>query len=175
MAGGDTLGILHVRSSGGEFTQATHQMVLTLAEHIALLLSNLYLRDTLRQQSIRDPLTGLFNRRFREETLAREVARARRAKSPLGVIMLDIDHFKCFNDTHGHAAGDAVLKALGGFLLEHVRGGDVPCRYGGEEFALILPGAVPADAAQRAEELRSKRRACAPAWPGRPWGRLPCH
>jgi diguanylate cyclase (GGDEF)-like protein/PAS domain S-box-containing protein len=102
-------------------------------------------RDTLetllREQSIRDHLTGLFNRRYMEETLERELHRASRRGLPLGIIMFDIDNFKHFNDTYGHAAGDAILRQLGSFLLEHVRGEDIACRYGGDEFILILPDA----------------------------------
>ncbi len=108
----------------------------------------------LRDQSVRDHLTGLFNRRYLEETLERELARSARERRPLGLIMLDIDHFKDFNDALGHAAGDALLEALGALLRAHVRGSDVVCRYGGEEFLLVLPDASGAIAAQRAEQLR---------------------
>lgn len=114
------------------------------------------LGEMLRNQSIRDPLTGLFNRRYMEESMEREISRAARAHHPLGIIMLDIDHFKKFNDSHGHPAGDALLRELGAFLLAGVRAGDIACRFGGEEFTLILPQA-PADAVlQRAEDIREK-------------------
>jgi diguanylate cyclase (GGDEF)-like protein/PAS domain S-box-containing protein len=93
----------------------------------------------LREQSVRDHLTGLFNRRYMEETLERELLRALRKQLSLGVIMLDVDGFKRFNDTWGHAAGDAVLQELGGFLREHIRGEDMACRYGGDEIIVILP------------------------------------
>jgi len=122
-------------------------------EQVALSLSNLSLRDSLRQQSIRDPLTGLFNRRYMEEALAIETERAKRDKASFSVLMLDLDHFKHFNDTHGHGAGDAVLQTLGKFLQRHVRGGDIACRYGGEEFTLVLPSASLESACQRAEQL----------------------
>jgi len=112
------------------------------------------LHETLRLEAIRDPLTGLFNRRYLEESLEREIRRATRRGTPLGVVMVDLDHFKTFNDDFGHLAGDALLQALGHFLRTNVRGEDIPCRYGGEEFALILPDA-PLDATQRrAEDLR---------------------
>src|SRR5690606_21630810 len=114
--------------------------------------------EELRAHSIRDALTGLFNRRFMEESLAREVARAGRGAGPLAVLMIDLDHFKQINDEHGHEAGDAVLRAFGEFLSGRVRTGDVACRYGGEEFALILPGATLADASARAEEIRRQAK-----------------
>jgi diguanylate cyclase (GGDEF)-like protein/PAS domain S-box-containing protein len=95
----------------------------------------------LREQSMRDHLTGVFNRRYTEATLERELFRAARKQLPLGVIMLDVDNFKGFNDTSGHAAGDAVLRELGRMLLGHVRGEDIPSRYGGDEFMIILPDA----------------------------------
>jgi diguanylate cyclase (GGDEF)-like protein/PAS domain S-box-containing protein len=109
----------------------------------------------LQEQAIRDPLTGLHNRRYLDETLPRELQRAERAGQPVGIIMLDIDHFKWFNDTYGHDAGDTVLRAVGAFLQQHTRGADIACRYGGEEFTLVLPGASLADTQQRAEELRA--------------------
>jgi diguanylate cyclase (GGDEF)-like protein len=128
----------------------------TVAEHIALALANLRLRETLKSQSIRDPLTGLFNRRYMEETLERELRRADRRKASVGVVMFDIDHFKQFNDTNGHLAGDALLKALGEFLQANFRGEDIVCRYGGEEFVLILPEASADATVRRADSLREK-------------------
>ena len=112
------------------------------------------LRATLRQQAIRDPLTGLFNRRYLGEALNREVLRAGRGRHPVGIIMLDVDHFKRWNDTWGHAAGDTLLRQLGVFLQTHVRGADFVCRYGGDEFILILPEATLDETLRRAEELR---------------------
>jgi diguanylate cyclase (GGDEF)-like protein len=109
----------------------------------------------LRELSIRDPLTGLFNRRYLEEALALEILRAERKRIPIGIIMADIDHFKPFNDNHGHAAGDAVLVQVGNFLRTHVRASDIVCRYGGEEFLLILPEATPKITLTRAESMRA--------------------
>jgi two-component system, cell cycle response regulator len=111
-------------------------------------------REALREQAIRDALTGLFNRRYLEESLERELRRAEHGHEHLSVLMLDIDHFKGFNDTHGHPAGDALLKQLGALLEARTRREDVACRYGGEEFVLILPGAPLDVALRRAENLR---------------------
>ena len=124
-----------------------------LAEHYALSLANLRLREILRIESIRDPLTGLYNRRYMEETLHQVASRATRRNTSVALIMLDIDHFKTFNDTYGHEAGDVVLEELGKLLREMFRGEDVACRYGGEEFLLILPDISLENASQRAEQL----------------------
>lgn len=111
-------------------------------------------REALREQAIRDSLTGLFNRRYLEEALGRELRRARHGDEHLGVLMLDLDHFKNLNDLHGHPVGDAVLKQVGMLLQAHTRREDIACRYGGEEFVVILPGAPPPVAWRRADELR---------------------
>ena len=139
--------------NGGAALESKLQLAAALGEAISLALSNLKLRDTLRQQSIRDPLTGLYNRRFLEEYLVHERVRATRKNRPLSVIMLDIDHFKRFNDTFGHDAGDAILRRMGLLLQGHVRGSDIACRIGGEEFALLLPEAPLPIAFQRAENI----------------------
>lgn len=109
-----------------------------------------------REDAIRDHLTGLFNRRYLEETLEREVRRVVRRGRPLGLIMLDIDHFKRFNDAFGHAAGDALLHELGALLKRLIRDADIACRYGGEEFLLILPEASLAATCERAELVRDQ-------------------
>lgn len=115
------------------------------------------LRRDLREQAVRDPLTGLFNRNYLEETLERELARAARDGSSLSICMADVDDFKSFNDTHGHKAGDMVLKSLAGVFTAYSRAGDVACRYGGEEFLILMPGADLDITTRRAEDWR---RAC---------------
>ena len=158
VAHGETMGILHVRTPPGataELSSAQIQIADTLAGHIGLALSNLQLRDKLRQQSIRDVLTGLFNRRFFEETLIKERSRADRTKEPLALVMMDIDHFKSFNDTFGHHGGDAVLREVGQLLARETRGSDVACRFGGEELAVLLVGAAIGSGCAKAESLRA--------------------
>jgi diguanylate cyclase (GGDEF)-like protein/PAS domain S-box-containing protein len=168
VAQGDTLGVLNIHydmvesSKRNESFESWHESQQRLAVaaggRVALSLASLLLRETLRDQSIRDPLTGLFNRRFMEDVLRRELLRAKRKKHPLVVVFLDLDHFKRFNDIHGHDAGDAVLRSMAALFLEHFRGDDVICRYGGEEFAFILPEASIENALVRLEELRQAAR-----------------
>ena len=128
----------------------------TIAKHSGLALANLKHREQLGTQAVYDSLTGLFNRRYMEETLKRELSRVTRKKNPLGLIMADIDHFKRFNDSYGHAAGDALLRSLGTFLKEHVRREDIACRYGGEEFVLIMPESSLENTRRRAEQIREE-------------------
>ncbi len=163
MAQGEALGLLYLRGQYGSSgtpdprkTEARRLLAATVADRIALALANLKLCESLRWQSIRDQLTGLFNRRYMEESFDRELGRTIRNRRSLGVIMLDVDHFKNFNDTLGHASGDALLTALGDFLQSRTRREDIACRYGGEEFVLILPEADLAVTQQRAEELREE-------------------
>lgn len=163
IAQGNTLGILHIEfaRSSEHFGPAAHnsresreRLAISAASQIALSLASLQLRETLREQSIRDPLTRLFNRRFLEESLERELQIASRKNQPLTVLFLDLDHFKSFNDTFGHEAGDTVLQALAQLFCSFFRSTDICCRYGGEEFAIILPESSAQDAAIRAEGLR---------------------
>lgn len=127
-----------------------------LGEQVALALANIELRERLRHQSLVDPLTQLYNRRFLADAFERELERARRAQAPVSVVLIDLDHFKRINDVHGHDTGDAVLAMVGTLLREAVRGADVACRYGGEEMLVVLPGCGFADALERAEELRRR-------------------
>jgi diguanylate cyclase (GGDEF)-like protein/PAS domain S-box-containing protein len=165
VAQGETLGLLHLRHfvTGDPadppvrwFGPQKIQRINMIADSLSLALANLKLRSILRQQSIRDPLTGLFNRRYLEETLERELLRASRGKGTVGLIMVDIDQFKRFNDTFGHPAGDALLASLGHLFQASIRGEDIACRYGGEEFLLMLPETTLENARQRADEIRVK-------------------
>ena len=116
------------------------------------------LQTFVREQSIRDPLTGLYNRRYMEEALKQHLSHVTRHLHPLGVMMIDIDHFKGFNDRYGHRAGDGLLRELGKFLQNHIRAEDIACRYGGEEFLLIMPDTLQETALRRAEQLRQEVR-----------------
>lgn len=136
-------------------TAAERRLALAAGEQLALALANLRLQQTLRTQSIRDPLTGLFNRRYLEVSLERELLRAARRSQPLAVLMLDVDHFKRFNDSHGHDAGDALLSGFAEVLQRTVRSEDIACRYGGEEFTIVMLEADAALAARSAEQIRA--------------------
>ena len=163
---GESLGLFHV-SRCPEPAQA---FAVSVAEHIGLALSNLKLRSTLKELSIHDPLTNLHNRRYMEEALELELRRAERKKLTVGLIMLDIDHFKEFNDGFGHGAGDELLRSLGAAMREHLRAGDVACRYGGEEFLLILPEATLEVTTRRAEQLRLHVKQMAVGYLDKPLG-----
>ncbi|GAC1615782.1 MAG: hypothetical protein NVS9B1_25530 [Candidatus Dormibacteraceae bacterium] len=176
MARGQALGVLHVTANPegrqGRTVESLQPLARTVAEHVGLAMANFNLRQTLRIQSIRDTVTGLFNRRYMEETINREIPRAIRYQRPLGIILFDIDHFKTFNDSFGHAAGDTVLATLGEFVKAHVRSEDIACRYGGEEIVLILPDAPLEVTKARAETLRSGIEALTIEHHGRPLGPL---
>ena len=155
VADGNAFALLHIQSTAGETLSADAQRVAaTLAEQLSLVVGNLRLQETLRSGSERDPLTGLYNRRHLEISLHRELARAQRHGHAVSLIMLDVDHFKEFNDTHGHDAGDAVLCEVAQVLKRHTRGEDIVCRYGGEEFLLVLPSCTPEDTYAKAEAIR---------------------
>jgi len=151
----DRLSPIPDRAPDADALARRRQLADTVAEHIALAMANLSLREALRLEAIRDPLTGLYNRRYMQEFLERELHAARRKRRPLAVMMLDLDHFKRYNDNFGHSAGDQALAVVGETLLRCVRADDVACRYGGEEFALILPECSLRQATVRAEEIRS--------------------
>ncbi len=159
------------------YTQEQSQFALALAAQAAIAIENarlysdaqkelnekifaegklLKLQKELEEQAIRDSLTGLYNRRFLDETLSRELSRAERDKYSVSVVMLDLDHFKVFNDTYGHDVGDMMLKQLGKLLSSQVRAGDIACRFGGEEFVVVMPKASLSVARQRANDWRTK-------------------
>ncbi len=164
VAQGEAVGLLHLEfatradESLDDTAQTKMRLVEAVADRIALAMANLKLQEAMRQQSVRDPLTGLFNRRYMEESLERELRRAARGNRALGILMLDLDFFKHFNDNFGHDAGDAMLREFSRILQSNIRGGDIACRYGGEEFALILPEASLEATRQRAEVLRDKTK-----------------
>ncbi len=158
VAQGESLGVLSVADPGPEYgdvaaAQRQQDLATRLGEQISLAFANLQLRETLKYQSVRDSLTGMFNRRHMEEVLMRELQRAARNGKPIAVVMADIDHFKQFNDSFGHAAGDVLLRDLGAIFRNNVRGGDMACRYGGEEFLLILVDTDAEVAGERALQL----------------------
>ena len=165
-AHGETLGVLCLErpcpslnpslGSPEDEWEAFVRQASAVGERISLALANLRLREVLRSQSIRDPLTGLFNRRYMEEALARDLRRAARNEECVTVLMFDIDRFKQFNDTFGHQAGDTVLRAVGDLLSRQTRGQDVACRYGGEEFVVLLEGTSIDAACKLAELLRQE-------------------
>lgn len=151
---GETLGVLTVWALIGveerEWERISHLSSM-VAESLKLALANVQLREALHEQAIRDPLTGLLNRRYLDETLPREIMRAQRERRPISLVMLDLDYFKRVNDTWGHEAGDAVLVHLAGALRQHLRSSDLACRFGGEEFVVVMLGAALAEARERIE------------------------
>ncbi len=163
MAQGEAFGLLHLRI-GADQAHATHlheskrRLALTVAEQLSLALANLSLRESLRHQSVSDPVTGLLNRRYAEDHLGREIAHAARAGGSVGIIAIDVDHFKDVNDTLGHGIGDDVLRSVARILGGGVRRGDVVCRFGGDEFVVVLPGSSLEGTRQRAEELQQAVR-----------------
>jgi len=149
---GETLGVLHLalEQQPSEFKI---RLLGAVVDQIGLAIGNLNLRETLSNRSLHDPLTGLYNRRHMEESLEKEMRRAVRYGRSVAVVILDLDHFKKFNDNHGHGAGDALLVKFAEFLQKSVRDYDVACRYGGEEFVLILPEISEENALKRARQL----------------------
>ncbi|MCC5896495.1 MAG: diguanylate cyclase [Phormidium sp. BM_Day4_Bin.17] len=169
IAQGEPLGLLYINGNQGETISSTSQeLVRTVAEQVSMAIANLKLRETLQQQSIRDPLTGLFNRRYLDEFFDQEIQRAQRNHHAIGVMMLDIDHFKQFNDTYGHDAGDFVLQQVGQLLSRNVRGSDIACRYGGEEMTLLLPESSFEATTRRAEQICQSIRDLRLTYQGQP-------
>lgn len=164
IAQGNTIGVLHIEfqdGAGSRCDAATESvrdsrqgLAISAASQIGLSLASLQLREVLREQAIRDPLTHLFNRRFLEESLDRELQIVGRKNQSIAILFLDLDHFKKFNDVFGHEAGDMVLQSLADLFRNFFRATDICCRYGGEEFAIILPEASAKEAGIRADALR---------------------
>ena len=171
-AQGEVFGVLHLQGERKALQGEAQRFSKTVAEQFASSLAALQLREELHEQSTRDPLTGLFNRRYLEETLERELARAARNDAPLGVVMIDIDHFKTFNDTFGHRAGDTVLREVAALLQRSVRSSDICCRYGGEELTLVLLDASLENTCKRAEVIRKALEALTLTHEGKALGKL---
>lgn len=156
LAHGETVGLMHLRSTEGasdEF-QTSKKLAQMCAEQISMAIANVRMRDQLHDQSVRDPLTGLFNRRHMNDTLRKFINFSQSTGKKLSLIAVDVDHFKKFNDNHGHDAGDMVLRAVGSVLEQACDGEDVACRPGGEEFTLIVSGTSQEDVMTKAELLR---------------------
>lgn len=159
----EIIGLIHLETGNDpslisflEMEESKYLLLTTFAKNLSLAINNLKLRERLYYQAIRDPLTGLFNRHYMEETFEREIQRAIRKELNMGVIIFDIDHFKRFNDNFGHLAGDVMLKEIASFVTANVRKEDIVSRYGGEEFLIIMPDASLSVAKERAEFLRRK-------------------
>ncbi len=160
MAQSEALGILHlIQPENAPMPEAKLRLAMAMAEHVAMALSNLKLHETLRNQSIRDQLTGLFNRSFMEESLELELRRAARTQHPISVIMLAPDNFQLLNDSFGLDVGDSVLRKTGMLIQTNVRKGDIACRYSGQTYVIILPQGSCAIGLKRAESLCNQVRA----------------
>lgn len=153
---GDTLGVLYVSSLHRGQISAAEQLAVSVAKHIGLALANLKLRDTLNNQSFRDPLTKLYNRRYLEECLEREIHRSESNPQPLGIILFSVNRLQNFINTYGQVAGDLLLRELGLLLLNRIRPSDLACRYRGDEFLIMLPETSLEDTQAQAELLRNK-------------------
>jgi diguanylate cyclase (GGDEF)-like protein len=182
MAQGETLGILHVflpheysqdcDDNDESILDAKRMLLFASSEQIGAALASLRLRDELKQQSIRDSLTGLFNRRFMEETLEREMLRASQRDTDVSVVAVDLDHFKRFNDAFGHEGGDLVLRELGVLLRKQCSASEIACRLGGEEFLLILPECSVEQAVGKAEAIRQEIEALVLTLAGQALGKI---
>lgn len=154
VAHGETLGVLYISSLERGQIAETQQQALKVARHVGLALANLKLRETLQNQSLRDPVTKLFNRGYLEESLEREIRRSQRHPQSLGIILLEVDGFEEFTNEFGFEAGDVLRRELGMFLLSQIRASDIACRYAGEAFLLLMPEASLAITHRRAEQVR---------------------
>lgn len=159
---GQVLGLFHIAVDVEPKLRRPERVVerrlRAMADRVGPALANLKLRDALREMALRDGLTGLYNRRYLEDAMNRELNRAERNRTAVSVIMIDIDHFKRFNDKFGHAAGDFVLSAVARTITSSTRASDIACRYGGEELAVVLADADLQSARDRAEQMRQAIR-----------------
>ena len=155
MALGQVMGVIHISFLNDGKASATVGIVTRVAEQIAIALANTRLMTTLEGLAMTDAMTGLHNARFFDSFLEQQLVAAERDSKPLGLIMMDIDHFKQFNDTHGHPAGDEALRAFSRIVRPTLRASDVVARYGGEEFIVALPGAGQEETRRVAEKLRA--------------------
>jgi len=154
MAQSEAVGVLHlIQPEGVQMPEAKQRLAMAMAEHVGMALSNLRLHETLRNQSIRDQLTGLFNRSFMEESLELELRRAIRSQQPLSVIMLELDNFQLISENYGLDVGDSILRRTGMLLQANVRKGDIACRYSNQTYVIILPQGGFEISRQRAENL----------------------
>lgn len=169
---GELLGVLHLRERVVPIEGPERAVIALATERIALAIAGLKLRDSMTRQLVRDPLTGLYSRRYLEEFLALEERRGLRTGRSIGIVMLDLDRFNQLNDAHGRQAGDVALRRVAAILQEQTRAGDLPCRYGGEEFLLVLPGASLEVTLQRAEQLRATLASQPLAFRGTPIGSI---
>jgi diguanylate cyclase (GGDEF)-like protein len=159
LAAGEPFGVMMLRASGGTLPPGIKRLANPFGHQVALALSNLRLQETLRAAAVRDSLTGLYNRRCITESLTLELLTAGNPNARVGVILLDVDHFKRFNDTWGHGGGDALLRQLGSLMQDVFSGrDDVVCRYGGEEFVVVLPNVSPEMLRTRADRLLERVR-----------------
>jgi len=158
IAQGETLGTIYLEFGATKWSERQQRFANKMAESTAMKLANVKLRDKLKSQAIRDPLTGIFNRRYMEESLLRELSRAERRNIPVGVIMIDLDHFKRFNDSFGHEAGDRVLLEVSTVLRDSFRSEDIVCRFGGEELLVIVPEMKKEEVVERADHVRVRIR-----------------
>ena len=162
------LGVLHLRGRAYPAAPfAQNEMRFFQTDTPPTPLANVQLKDNLREQAFRDPLTGLYNRRFLHEVVGLELSRAKRKGSTVALVMIDIDNFKSFNDTYGHAAGDCLIRKVADSLHSSVRSNDVLCRYGGDEFSLVMPEALLKDVVLWAKRRRFAARQLSFEWEGK--------
>ncbi|MCK6264227.1 diguanylate cyclase [Vibrio sp. ZSDE26] len=151
IAHGETIGVMHVLKT--QFEDQELVIAKAIAKRLAMSIANIELKSSLRQMAFKDPLTHLYNRRYLYETLEQWFSVSHKNRTEIGIVMIDLDHFKQLNDNYGHDAGDKVLKEISQFLLEATRASDIVCRYGGEEFCIAIPDTTAAELTQTVQKL----------------------